>query len=248
VIKNLYQKMRFWNRRRRYRIKDKLEIETIRRYLNEGQVVLDIGAHKGVYTSFFRDEVGDDGIIVCFEPQQVLGDYLSKTISLFKWRNVHLERLALSEKNGEASFFVPGHEGETSPSASLEGSSEGVQGHSQVVQTVTLDDYCSKKGLYPNFIKCDVEGHEYSVLKGGVITLGKYHPAVMLECEQRHLRQASVFDVFNFMQGLGYRGYFFGTNDLIPIEDFELTVHQNQSSARFWEAEDYVNNFLFVAH
>ena len=91
-----------------------------------------------------------------------------------------------------------------------------------------------------DLIKCDVEGHELEVFRGGEGLLKSQAPILMVEIEQRHLRSHSVRDVFDYLERLGYRGSFFLKGKRQPIERFDLAVHQDRGSGI------YVNNFIFT--
>jgi hypothetical protein len=75
-----------------------------------------------------------------------------------------------------------------------------------------------------SFIKIDVEGHELSVLEGGVRTIANNRPVLWVEIEQRHLSRP-MSDVFEFIKSLGYDGGFYdGTFQ--PLEKFRYEIHQ----------------------
>jgi hypothetical protein len=53
-----------------------------------------------------------------------------------------------------------------------------------VVQTVSLDEYCKRNALSPAFLKIDVEGGEYNLLKGALHVLGEVN-AVAIELRKQ---------------------------------------------------------------
>ena len=111
-----------------------------------------------------------------------------------------------------------------------------------------LDEYIGLKGNPRiTFIKCDCEGHEMAVFKGAESLLRRDHPVLLFECEQRHLPKSSPAAIFNYLQGLGYRGWFFGASGLTPVEQFRPETHQPLRPGRFWDAKDYYNNFAFLS-
>jgi hypothetical protein len=89
-------------------------------------------------------------------------------------------------------------------------------------------------------IKCDVEGHELDVFQGGVETLSRHTPRLLVECEQRHNASRSVASVFTFLGDLGYRGFFTWHGREVPVAAFVPDVHQ------VYGQPDYVYNFVFV--
>jgi len=75
------------------------------------------------------------------------------------------------------------------------------------IPAITLDDYVERSSLGPmHLIKCDVEGHELDVFKGGEKTLARDRPTLLFEC---HHAEAVKGEIFNYLSQLGYDGYFF---------------------------------------
>jgi hypothetical protein len=144
-------------------------------------------------------------------------------------------------------LFIPAPDGEPSPGATLSPVDRNAPHHSVRVPVVTLDDYIGRKGN-PRiaFIKCDCEGHEMAVFKGAEGLLRRDHPVLLFECERRHMPGSSPAAVFDYLQGLGYRGWFFGPSGLTPVEQFRPDIHQPVRPGRYWDAKDYYNNFAFL--
>ena len=225
----------------RYRLKlDPAEIRYLLAHVSRGDVVVDIGAHKGAYTYWLRKRVGKEGKVFSFEPQTGLSDYLKKVVNSLSWDNVTVENLGLSSREGELILSVPGTS--PSPGASFEEKfSENDVTQKHKVEVVTLDEYISAS--CPNervkFIKCDVEGHELEVFRGAENILKEYRPILMFECEQRHHVIGSIYEVFKYLEELGYTGYFFSRGEIRPIKEFSVEDHQVQGK------KPYINNFLF---
>jgi FkbM family methyltransferase len=96
-----------------------------------------------------------------------------------------------------------------------------------------------------SFMKIDVEGHELEVLKGGEATIRRWQPNLLIEIEQRHL-PFPMTDVFRYVQGLGYTGWFVDTGQLAPLSRFSYDRHQQAFLGDVY-APGYVNNFVFRA-
>jgi FkbM family methyltransferase len=75
-----------------------------------------------------------------------------------------------------------------------------------VCQTKRLDD----QDLDPVFMKVDVQGYEYQVLKGGLNTIERSQPVMMLE--EPHQAPA----LMKLLQSLGYDEYLFDANGFYP--------------------------------
>jgi len=243
AIKYLYRALRY-----RYRI-DPVEITYILRSLKPGDIAVDIGCHKGGYLYWMRKKVENSGHCYAFEPQPKLYNYLRHILQLFAYQNITLEHKGVSSEAGTFRLYIPKTASGASPGASLNALDEQNNGVETVeIQTITLDGYFFERGIAPDFLKIDVEGHEAAVLKGGEQLLRQHHPRILMECETRHLKTGSVSDILQMMHDWGYRGYFILDGKLHAVEAFDSAVHQKQSEGRFWEAPGYVNNFVFEKH
>ena len=115
------------------------------------------------------------------------------------------------------------------------------------VPTRRLDDY---KLDAVGFIKIDVEGHELAVLRGASATIQRCHPSMLIEIEERY-KLNSTRDVYNFLAGFGYEGYFLLDGNLISMVDFNVEKYQDSNNIGGWKDNwtrygVYVNNFFFI--
>ena len=230
----------------RWRV-NRREIEFLVGKVRPGDTVVDIGAHKGGFLYWLRRCVTASGKVYGFEPQPPLAQYLREIAAMQHWDNVIVEASGLSSSNGSMELFIPAPGGKPSPGATLSPVDRTIPHHSVSVPVVTLDDYFIRPG-YPRiaFIKCDCEGHEIEVFRGAERLLRRDRPVLLFECEQRHMPGASPMVVFDYLRGLGYRGFFFGPDGLAPIEQFRLEIHQPVRPGRYWDTKNYYNNFAFV--
>jgi hypothetical protein len=84
---------------------------------------------------------------------------------------------------------------------------ERLQVEECVCQMRTLDD----QNLSPDFIKIDVQGLEYDVFRGGIETLRRSMPILMVE---QFGTDARLTDL---VIGLGYEAYSFDGQRLLPV-------------------------------
>jgi FkbM family methyltransferase len=238
----LIDKLKWIYRAYRYRFKlEPQEIQLLSQNLNQGDVGVDVGAHKGAYTYWMRKSVGPDGKVYAFEPQSVLAGRLKALTGRQHYQNVVVENLGLSSSSGTLSLNVPGKS--SSPGASFENMPDNQSpGQSYPVQVTTLDAYFSPdstRGIH--LLKCDAEGHELEVFKGAERLLTSHHPCLLFECERRHRASGRVDDVFSYLESLNYRGFFIDRGGPKDIDRFDPGIHQAESGA-----PGYVNNFLFL--
>lgn len=219
----------------------------MRGLVKPGDVVLDIGAHKGSYLYWLQRAVGPAGRVLAFEPQPALAAYLQDAVRTFGWRHVEVRNEGVSDRAGELVLSVPAGSDSVSPEASFEERSGAAPGGHEVRVAVTsLDAEFPAGSKLPTFIKIDVEGHEHAVFAGARRLLESAGPALLFECEQRHLRGRTVRDVFASLEALGYSGRFIAPDGLRPLSEFREAEHQSQVGERFWDRPGYCNNFVFT--
>jgi FkbM family methyltransferase len=237
--------LRFYYRGLRARFRDqRAELKFLQANIEPGTTVIDCGANKGSYLFSLSRAAGRNGRVIAFEPQPKLASYLKNEIEDCRLRNVVVEQKALSDGCGKARLFVPG--GGVSPGASLESAVTGTGLYeSYEVDSITLDEYCNRLNDRISAIKIDVEGHELPVLEGGANILREMAPALVVECEQRHLRDRSIKEVLDWILARGYSGWFVHRRRLIHINEFDPRIHQRRRDGDFWNDKDYSNNFLF---
>jgi FkbM family methyltransferase len=238
--------IKLWFRAQKYKYKnDRGGIAYLHDALKEGQTVVDIGAHKGGYLYFMQKLVGSQGKVYGFEPQTSLFGYISRVKALFNWENVTLERIALSDCSGTGTLGIP-------KSHLSKGSSPGAtmarerMDHNFIfteqVAMESLDAYCLRRGIAPDFLKIDVEGNELRVFQGGMELLRHKKPRILVEIEARHVGKERVEETFAFLKSLGYVGYFIRGDKRFPLANFSFEQHQNTANMR-----KYCNNFVFEA-
>ena len=152
--------------------------------VEEGMIVLDIGAHVGIHALLAGHRVGPDGHVFAFEPAPRTADLLERHIS---WNGlegrIEAVREVVSDAVGATAFFVNGatmaasiHEG------NLETAREAFAGPTEEIlcQTTTVDAFCAERGIRADVIKLDVEGAEVAVLRGATSAL---RSGVTIVCE-----------------------------------------------------------------
>jgi FkbM family methyltransferase len=226
------------------RLRDQyVELEAIRRALKPGDTAVDVGANKGSYLLWLSRWV-KHGQVVAFEPQVDLANYLREACRALSLTNVTVESKAVSNAPGERILYLP--HGERSSSASLSTRVADREACDNVpVPAVTLDEYFATVRSRVKVVKIDVEGYERSVFQGAEKLLTEQSPLLVFECENRHLAQGDVQDVFNYLIRLGYAGAFVEGRKLRPISEFRVEKHQRQDAGRYWDAKAYCNNFIF---
>ncbi len=247
MSKTDFSRIKFIYRALKYRYKDDApELKYIIDNIQPGDSALDIGAHKGGYLHWVRKRVGSRGSVTAFEPQPTLYSYLSNAIEAYGYKNVRLHHAGVSSEEGSMQLFIPKAEGLTSPGATFEQRDDTTNGHFITVPVLQLDKLLANRERPINFIKMDVEGHELEVFRGASEILNNDRPKLIFECENRHLNSIKVEDVFEYLTGLNYKGYFFLNGKLTPIEQFNANQHQAiDDKLEIVDKKNYANNFVF---
>lgn len=180
------------------------------RLLRPGDVVLDIGAHRGAYTSLFAGAVGSRGAVHAFEPVPGTFARLQKRIArLRRGDAVHLVPAAVGRAEGRGLMHVPAvYDGY----ASLRRQSDGPWAHAASVDTVpcpviTIDRYARDTSLaFVSFMKIDIEGAELEALAGAAATIAAHRPLIFLEVSHAWMKpfSAAPMDAVLFLAARGY--------------------------------------------
>lgn len=181
----------------------------VRRVLRSGDVVLDVGANIGWYTTLFAKCVAPDGVVHAFEPVPFLFEKLRRNCMLSNCESmVRLNRIALGRTTGTIRLFAPkdGPHGEISIFPECEAENPSLD-----VPCLTLDEYCarhmSKKAAV--LIKLDVEGAEPDIIDGAQTLLDSAHPPMWL-CEINYeTANRGGFSPYAALEKLAERGYCF---------------------------------------
>lgn len=151
-------------------------VKSILNTLKKDYVFYDIGANSGWYTAL-ASQVSDLATIHSFEPLEEYIDCIKGTVSLNKAteRN-HIHNFALSDTNGKTKIRLAGS------GSSLEKDFLSIDRGQREIEIRTLDSFAKETNmLNPDFIKIDVEGHEFKVLKGAEEILEKSKPILFIE-------------------------------------------------------------------
>ena len=131
-------------------------------HLQPGMTVVDIGANQGLYSLFFAQQVGPQGRVLAFEPDDVLHSALVDNLAYNRAQHVHAHRLALGATPGTMTLY-----------RSLLNSGDnrlagvglgGSQDDTVLVRVERLDRMLAGQRI--DFIKMDVQGWEMEVLRG----------------------------------------------------------------------------------
>ena len=216
------------------------ELLLLKNYIKKNDICFDIGSNNGEYTYIFELYSGSENVY-SFEPITIL----NKRLKLF-FKKVNIVPVALSSKKKIANFKIPKINDNfylSRGKLNIDFIEPNETSFNLVsVNCNTLDLYFESSKLNKlDFIKIDVEGHEYEVLKGGEKTIKKFKPIILIEIEQRH-HDFSINEIFHFIISMGYKISFFNllTEKFHSINEFNLNINQDYNNIK---TAMYVNNF-----
>lgn len=199
--------------------------------LPEGGTVVDVGANIGAHTVPLAQLVGEEGLVVAFEPQKACHQLLVANVALNSLSNVHTFLAAVNKDGGifidvpavDARAFQPkGPNNEGLPAwhprekpainmgmlSLAPGEKEKPKKEQDPVHRNADKAHkvrtmsIDQLGLKAcDLIKLDVEGMELQALEGARATIVGYRPVVYVE---RNPDKSKRQAVLRFLQGLGY--------------------------------------------
>lgn len=207
--------------------------------LKPNQIYFDIGANQGMRSYLM---LSCNRKTFMFEPNPYVNSINLKRCNLNGFSNYKLEKICLSDKEGEQEFYFSNDHS----MSSLEKDAAEIRGVERIenIQTTTLDAYIEKNKLnemHP-FIKIDVEGHEMNVLKGAEKTIVNLKPTFIIEI----FNKEHIVELYQKFSTLGYSifGINFGSENIITeIPDVQFLDNYKASDYLFVFQKEIVTFF-----
>lgn len=195
----------------------KSNIDFYKRLMQEGAMVVDIGAHTGDTTVPMAVAAGPTGKVLALEPNKYVYKILEKNASL----NTQLTRIvplcfAATEKDDEFTFHYS--DASFCNGGFLSQISNQNHRHNYTLQVKgrNLEKYLFENNYDDlpklQLIKIDAEGYDKEILKTIPGIIRQYKPNVMIECYVKLTREER-HELFDLIESYGY--------DLFYIKDFE---------------------------
>lgn len=189
--------------------------------------ILDVGANIGWYAVRFAKR-NQEACVHAFEPMPVSHTYLQRNVAANGMGSrVRCYNYGLSEACGSFEFYIAPTGGTNASLLNVAGAQDA---RTVVGLTLTLDQWCANQQVAPEFIKCDVEGAELLVFRGGRHTLEHHRPIVFAELLRKWSKPFGYHpnDMLQYFVELGYRCYAVGASGVRRIEEVtDETVETN---------------------
>lgn len=194
----------------------------LERFVREGDVFFDVGAHLGFYTFLAASLCGAAGRVYAFEPQAHYAEYLDRSRRLNGYDWVRIESAAATDTNGATITLYGSKDPGNTGMASVFAHEWVDQAARYVVPTVCLDEVVRREGITRvNAVKMDIEGAEMIALRGMAETL-QCNPPDLIVIEltppvyrfggiddgadlKQHGDAAKPLEIARFLASLGYQ-------------------------------------------
>ncbi len=184
------------------------ELKVMAEYINDGDFIVDIGANVGNHTIYLAKRFSKSTVMP-FEPNQHAEKLLRANIASNTVGNVvmdgigfgisDVERKAMSWRGGPNNLggskvvdLIPENE-----RTSMHRRHIDETGNLHEVKLLNGDEVLFERA--PQFVKIDVEGHEFSVLRGLQQTIAAHKPVIFIEVQNE--------DIENFTEWLETNRY-----------------------------------------
>ena len=192
--------------------------------LKKTDIVLDVGANKGILSIFFSKYVKQ---VYSFEPIERTYIRLNENIRINNINNIITYNLGLSNSEKSITFYIPDNQNYSSfdQASYVSDAKTSLRGFEKVTAVVkTLDSFDFEK---VDVIKVDVEGAEFDVIKGASILINKCCPLIYIELTYENSNTLSDFiKLLNSINPI-YKLYSVRFYGLKPISETEFKSTMN---------------------
>ena len=174
---------------------DQNMLPIVLKHIPIGGVVLDIGCYIGDHTIAYANKVGKDGNVFAYEPSD--DAYRCAFYNMRLHDNTEVINIAIGAKNGTAAI---------NKVQTNDGMNFLTDGNEIKVKTLDQVFIVENQIDRIDFIKIDCEGFELDVLAGGVETIKKYRPKMLIEINEMTLSRNGITRelIYGWLDSNGY--------------------------------------------
>lgn len=180
--------------------------DNLLKLVRPGNIIVDIGANIGRFALPFG-KAASPGVVYCFEPDSENYDRLVLNLGINKLSNVVVFKRGLGEAEGSSKLYKIDVHNPGMNRFSKYGEQDAMF---ETVTVSTLDREVSVLSIKKiDFIKIDVEGFEFEVLKGAGQVIDTFRPTLFVELNNENLKanDASAEEVLEWIQNKDYTVY-----------------------------------------
>jgi FkbM family methyltransferase len=179
------------------------ETDLLLKMLKPNSVIFDVGANAG-WISILLSKKILNSVVYAFEPIQSTYRLLCRNVELNNCRNISCFNYGLSDCEQEIDFY---YSSLGSGAASLRPVLNEEDNEKVTSKVYRLDALPSKVDRSVDFIKCDVEGAELLVFRGGIKLLERDKPIIFAEMLRKWSAKYGYHpnDIITLLAGIGYQ-------------------------------------------
>lgn len=162
--------------------------------LPQNAYILDCGAHIGLSVIYLKS-LCPSANIVCFEPDNKNYNLLQKNIASHNLKNIEIRNEAVWNENTSLHFIQEGNMGSKI--------GENSTSNTVTVKASRLKDFLNKR---VNFLKLDIEGAEYTVLKDIAEILGNVDK-MFIEYHGTFDQNKELLEILELISNAGFKFY-----------------------------------------
>ena len=184
----------------------------------QGDIVIDVGAHLGRYALISSNKVGKEGKVIAIEAHPIVFEKLNKNLELNKVTNTIILNSAVHSEKTKLKLFLPRESIDTiyTPHRTVMLGRDNIplnrskDGRFVNVDANTLDNIIHTTGIKAEdvkWIKIDVEGAEYEVLKGAkeILSTSK-ELAILIEVHEHMQEEKNLYkNVMEFLKTYNFK-------------------------------------------
>jgi FkbM family methyltransferase len=200
---------------------DKTEIALLKKIIQPGDTVLDIGANIGFYAKILSGLTSNKGQVFCFEPDSQNFKYLVKNTKGLK--NINLFNKAVSDKTDVIKVYK-------SKLLNVDHRTYPVNNYDSIeeISSISIDELVDAKVIsHVNVIKIDIQGYELTAFNGMKRLLSANNDIkIIAEYWPHGFKRAgtSAIAFYDFFDAMGYSFYLIDNNGLTKIsKDYVVT-------------------------
>ncbi len=205
----------------------------VKKLIDKGDVVIDIGANLGYYSVLFAEWVGKTGHVYAVEPIKVYNT-IYKEVTV-KYDNITLYPYALGTEEKEIEMVSPSKQDYLSTGLphvydeQRDGGINDIKFRFRAEMKIPSKLFGDLNKI--DYIKCDVEGYEYIILSEMKDIIAKHKPKVQVE-----VWGDNKDNIKNLFKEMGYQPYYLYNNKLELVSDSAknvqgdyIFIHKNDS-------------------
>ncbi len=204
----------------------------IEKLVQDGDIVVDVGAGTGYRTEVMAKTVGDGGMVYAFEPHPENADALEARLMNGGLDNVRVYKFGLAHKDmntcickseyGDVkNYFISRHYEKPGKDDMM------IEDNLVLAKTMVR---CMPLDSLPVFgrislLNIDVEGFEKMVVMGGIKTITKHRPVVVVSCNNTSmgLYSYNIGDLFALIRTMNYEIYICASDHVcVPVDEIEV--------------------------